>query len=95
MLPVDISHPPAIDLERLKVNQVRKAMSDLPEYIKRMSVAECRAESARLAAEMSTPGLRGREWAYKLLSRLADGERLPLIAERFAREATKRDQDGI
>lgn len=84
MLPVkDMSHPAPIDLAALARNQQRKAQAEVPEYIKRMTVDQCRAEAKRLAAELGSPGLRGRDWLNKLKSRIADGEKVPFISQQI------------
>ncbi len=90
MLPIrDLSHPAPIDLAALARNQVRKAQEEVPDYIKRMPVKECIAEAKRLAAELSSPGLKGLDWLNKLKSRIADGERVPLRSQQIVEELTR------
>lgn len=88
MLPVkDMSQQVPIDLEALKRTLVRRANEEVPAYIKRMSTSELISESKRLAAER--PEYPGLNWAHRLLSRIADGENIPPIAEQMAKAATR------
>ncbi len=90
VLTTDVKPSARLDVEQLKRNLVVRANAEVPEHIKAMSVSECRAEGKRLAGHLEE--YPGKGWAYKIMDRLADGERLPYVNEWMARDALAQHQ---
>jgi hypothetical protein len=68
-------------------------MAELPEYIKSMSVDECRKEAARLASER--PQFPGKDWLNKLKSRIADGENVPFRSRQIVEEMSRHEREEV
>jgi len=88
-----VVHTSAAD--NIKQTLRRKAQEDAEKWLKErgmlgIPVSELIAESKRLAA--ARPEYPGMDWAHRLLSRIADGENVPPIAEQMARAAVRRSE---
>jgi hypothetical protein len=77
----------AVLVEAVAAEVVRKAKEEIPPEIRAMTIDECRAWSSKIVRSGDIGSKANTRWVSRILSRIENGEDVPMISKQLAEEA--------